>query len=83
MDQLAEAGMVYRNNEETYGSVAMVVPKGKGMRGYRLVSDYRAVNPPIEQAAMLMPNLEELAKLFAVARAFCILDLIQGTGRCL
>ena len=69
MDRLADAGMVYRDDQASYGSFAMAIPKGPGKNSYRLVSDYRAVNATIEQAAMPMPNLEKLARLFAGARA--------------
>lgn len=42
-----------------------------------LMSDYRAINVTIEQATMLMPNLETLARLFDGAHALCTLDLLQ------
>ena len=76
MEHLVEAGMVYRNNQAVYGSVAMAIPKGNN--NFRLVSDYRAVNATIEQAAFPMPHLESMPSLFAQAKAFCTLDLLQG-----
>ena len=76
MEHLEKAGMVFRNNQAIFGSVAMAIPKGE--KDFRLVSDYRAVNALIEQNALPMPNLEDVARLFAHATAFCTLDLLQG-----
>ena len=73
--QLEAAGMVFRNPQATFASVAMAVPKGDG---FRMVADYRAVNQLVEQAAMPMPRLEELGMLLKGSGAFCTLDMIQG-----
>lgn len=73
--RLEAAGMVYRNNQAVYGSVAMTIPKGANSS--RLMSDSRAINANIEQAAMSMPNLEILTGLFAGAHAFCTGDILQ------
>ena len=76
MANLEIAGKVFRNPQAIYESVAMAIPKGSN--SYRMVTDYRAVNDTIEPAAMSMPNLEDEASLFAVATAWCTLDMLQG-----
>ena len=76
MANLETAGMVFRNPQAIYASVAMAIPKGSN--SYRMVTDYRAVNDTIVPAAMPMPNLEDKASLFAGATAWCTLDMLQG-----
>lgn len=56
--------MVYRNDQAIYGSVAMAILEEPGKNSYRLVSDFRAENTTIEQAARSMPNLEKLPRRF-------------------
>ena len=68
--------MVFRNPQAIYGSVVMAIPKGSN--SYRMVTDYLTVNDTIEPAAMPMPNLQDKASLFAVATAWCTLDMLQG-----
>lgn len=68
---------MYRNDQTVDGWVAMANPKGLGKAGYRMVSDYRVVNATVEQAAILMPNLGELARLLEGSRAFFTSDLDQ------
>ena len=58
--------------QATYASVAIAIPKGSN--AYRMVTDYRAVNDTIEQAAMPTPILEDKASLFAGATAWCTFD---------
>ena len=74
--KLETTGMVFRNPQTIYGSVAMWIPKGSN--SYRMVTDYRAVNDTIEPAAMPMPNLEDKAFLFAGATAWYTLDMLQS-----
>ena len=50
----ATAGMVFGNPQAIYGSVVMAISKDSN--SYRMVTDYRAVNGTIEQAAMPMPT---------------------------
>ena len=76
MADLETAGMVFRNLQAIYASVAMAIPKGSN--SCRMVTDYQAVNDTIEPAAMPLPNLEDKASLFADATAWCTLDLLQG-----
>ena len=67
MVNLETAGMVFRNPQAIYESVAMAIPKGSN--SYGMVMDYRAVNDTIEPAAMSMLSLEDKAPPFAVATA--------------
>ena len=76
MTNLETTGVVFRNPQAIYGSVAMAIPKGSN--SYRMVTDHRIVNDTIEPAAMPMPNLEDKASLFTGANAWCTLDLLQG-----
>ena len=76
MANLETAGMVFRNQQAIYASVAMAIPKESN--SYRMVTDYRAVNNTFEPAVMPMPNLEDKASLFAGATAWCTLDMLQG-----
>ena len=55
MAALVALGLVYRSLQAVWASAAMATPK-KG--GYRLVSDYRAVNKQIEKVPSVMPNHE-------------------------
>ena len=76
MANFETAGMVFRNPQAIYGSVAMGITKGSN--SYRMVTDYRAVNDTIEPAAMPMPNLEDKPSLFAGTTAWCTPDMLQG-----
>ena len=76
MANLETVGMVFRNPQAIYATVAMAT--FKGFNSYRMVTNYRAVNDTIEPAAMPMPNLEDKASLFAGATAWCTLDMLQG-----
>lgn len=76
METLPVAGLVYRYDQAVCRSVAMIIPKGQGMRSFRLVSSYREVSTTIEQTATLIQYSEALERLFAGARAFYKLDLI-------
>lgn len=54
----------------------MIMPKdGKDLR---LVSNHRAGYAAVKHVAFLMPNLENVARLFAKATAFCMVNLLQG-----
>ena len=70
MANFETAGMVFRNPQAIYGSVAMGITKGSN--SYRMVTDYRAVNDTIEPAAMPMPGLEDEPSLSASATV-CLL----------
>ena len=70
------AGMVFRNRQAIYASVAMATPKGPN--SYRMVTDYRAVNDTIEPAAMTTPNLKDTPFIFAGETAWCTLDMLRG-----
>ena len=79
MANMEATGMVFRNPQAIYASVAMAILKGSN--AYRMVTDYWTVNDTIEPAAMPMPNLEEKSSLFAGATAWCTLDMLQGYGQ--
>ena len=55
MTDLDTAGMVFRNPQVIYASVAMAIFEGS--MSHCMVTDYRAVNHTIEPAAMPMPIL--------------------------
>ena len=81
MTNLETAVLVFRNPQAIYASVAMAIPKGSN--SYRMVTDYRFVNDTIELAAMPMPNLEDKASLFALARPHGARWICcKATGRC-
>lgn len=61
MVRLEAAVMICRNNTAVHGSVAMA--SCKGASSSKLVSDFRAVNAKVEQAALPTPNLEALPAL--------------------
>ena len=50
---LVALGLVFRNLQAVWASAAMTAPK-KG--GFRLLSDYRAVNKQIEKVPVMMPK---------------------------
>ena len=68
--------MVFRNPHAIYASVAMAI--AQGFNSHSMVTDCPGVNDTIEPAAMPIPNLEETAFLFAVATAWCRLDMLHG-----
>ena len=71
--------LVIRNLQAVWASAAMAAPK-KG--GFRLVSDYRAVNKQSEKVPGVVPNHEaEMADLRGKT-CFGKLDMLQGYGRC-
>lgn len=65
--QLEAAGMVVRNPQATFSSVAMAVRKGTS---FWMVADYRAVNRFVAQSTLLMPRKEQLRALVGGAAAF-------------
>ena len=76
---LMSLGFVFRNMQAVWASPAMAAPK---KQGYRLVSDYRAVNKQIEKVPGIMPDLEaELGRLRG-AGAFATLDFLQCYWQC-
>lgn len=75
MATLVALGLVYRRLQAVWASAAMATPT-KG--GYRLVSDYRAVNKQTEKVPSVMPNHEaEMVDLLGAA-CFGKLDMLQG-----
>ena len=52
----------------------MIIPNGSN--SCRMITDGRAVSDTIEPVAMPMPNLEDIASLFAGATAWRTLDLL-------
>ena len=75
---LVALGLVFRNLQAVWASVAMAAPK-KG--GFRLVSDYRVGNKQTEKVPGVMPNQEaEMADLRG-GILFGKLDMLQGYGQ--
>ena len=72
---LADTGMVYGNPQAICSNPPQAVPKGNR---YRLVGDFKAVNPQSEPVAALSMLLEEHASAFAGAALFMAVDLNQG-----
>ena len=74
-ETLVALGLVFRNLQAVWASAAMAAPK-KG--GFRLGSDYRAVNKHIKKVSGVMLNQEaEMANLRG-ATCFGKLDMLQG-----
>lgn len=66
---------VFRNIQAVWTSTATTAP---AKRGFRLVSDFRAVNKQLEKSPSVMPNHgTEMADLL-VASCFGKLDMLQG-----
>lgn len=59
MERLTAAGTVYRNDQPGFGSMAVAMQKGTARINYRLETEHQAVNMNIDEASMLMPNLDE------------------------
>ena len=77
-ETLVALGLVFRNLQAVWASAAIDAPK-KG--GFRLMSDYRAVDKQIEKVPGVMPNQEaEMADLRRVT-CFGKLDMLQGYWR--
>ena len=74
---LVAFGLLVRNIQAVWASPAMAVP----MRDtFRLVSDYQAVNSPVEQSPGVMPNQDDMPELLE-AKCFGKLDLVKGYGQ--
>lgn len=79
MATLVTLGLVFLNPQAVWASAAMAVPK-KG--GYRLVSDYRAVNKQVKKVPAIMPNQEATMARLRGAKFFGKSDMLQGYWHC-
>ena len=61
--------------QAVWASSAMAAPK---KQGYRLVSDYHAVNKQMEKVSGVMADLEAESGWLCGVVAFATLDLLQG-----
>ena len=75
MATLVALGLVLRSLQAVWASAAMATPK-KG--GYRLVSDYLAVNKRIKKVPSVMPNHEEEMVDLLGPACFGKIDMLQG-----
>lgn len=71
---LGHAGLVSRNPQAPFSSVAMALPKGALSW---LVADYRAVTQQAESVPWPQPDLEQASLFFVSAKCFTTLELLQ------
>jgi hypothetical protein len=76
VEALVEAGLVYRNPGSRWASPPLIVKKGVG--GFRMTVDVRAVNSQTEVTQWPMPLLEVVLDHVQGATVFFSLDFFKG-----
>lgn len=75
MEVLKRVRLVYSTPQAMLASVFRAMPIESS---FRLVTVYAGVNQHVEAVPWPHPNFEQAAELFAGARSFATLDLLQG-----
>ncbi|CAM9952527.1 unnamed protein product [Choristocarpus tenellus] len=77
MSRLVVLGMLSGTPQAVWRSPLLPLPKPEG-QGYRLVTDFSALNSRIESCIFPMPNLKAMATKLQDMACFAKLDLFKG-----
>ncbi|KAF0726062.1 hypothetical protein Ae201684_015612 [Aphanomyces euteiches] len=77
MEELCEAGLMYRNDSSAWASPPYIVAK-PGTNKYRMTVDVRSVNSRTEPVQWPMPVIEVVMENLAGSTCFVALDFFKG-----
>lgn len=77
VNELVDAGFIYRNNSSNWACAPLVVPK-PGKEGFRFTVDLRPVNAQTKKAVWPMPLADAMLSRLTGSKVWFNLDFIHG-----